>query len=327
MTKSACFVVLVLASFAVASRAETITCATYNIEVFHQHFAPSSQPLTDPDVERRLRADADKDFWMISRVILDPKFSPDVLVIEECCEQSELDKFNKEWLKGAYETVIVFPTNTERHQTLALMLKPGFKIVEKRDQYYQEPDPVGNERGQRLFARGPAFCLVQSPGGYKFWVGVTHQKSKSGNSVDVTKWRLRESKRTHEIIKELEQLGPAKGNGDVMLLGDMNDELGFQQYEQEAGGDAVATLVGAPEDGFVLATKPLIDAGQISYGGYWRPAHRSFIDQIVTTKEMKDQIEEVKVFNSCMAEVASDHFPVYVRIHADPPSPATAPGQ
>jgi len=308
---------MIVIAFSVCAivRGEDITVATYNIELFHQHFAPTSKPTSDRDLTARLRADADKDFWMISQVILDSKFNPDILCIEECCEQDELEKFNHEWLKGAYETVIVFPTNTERHQTLGMMLKPGFKVLEKKDQYYLEPDPAGaNERGNRLFARGPSFVLVQTPGGYKFWLGLTHMKSKSGNSVDVTKWRLREAKRTHEILMELEKIAPG---GDVMFVGDMNDELGFQEYEQEAGGDAIATLVGPQDDGLILATKPLIDAGKISYGGYWRPNHRSFIDQILVTKNMKDQIESVQVFQEPMAKVASDHYPVFIKFKAD----------
>ena len=310
-------VLLILFGFATILRGEEITVATYNIELFHQHFAATTRPTGDRELAARLRADADKDNWMVSQVILDPKFNPDILCMEECCEQGELEKFNHQWLKDAYATVIVFPTNTERHQTLGMMLKPGFKVLEKKDQYYLEPDPVGNERGTRLFARGPSFVLVETPGGYKFWLGLTHMKSKSGNSVDVTKWRLREAKRTHEIIKELEKIAPG---GDVMLVGDMNDELGFQEFEQEARGDAMATLVGPPEDGVVLATRPLIDAGQISYGGYWRPEHRAFIDQILITKEMKDQIEEVKVFTDGLARAASDHYPVYIKFKSDPVS-------
>src|SRR5437879_3055129 len=122
------------------ARAETITIATYNVELFHEHFAPATQPTHDPELTRRLRADADKDLWMISQVILDPKLNPDIICFEECCEQIELDKFNKDWLKNAYETVIVFPTNSDRHQQLGMMLKPGFKVVEMKDQYYLEKD-------------------------------------------------------------------------------------------------------------------------------------------------------------------------------------------
>jgi hypothetical protein len=315
----------------VATRAQDIKIATWNIGNFHQHFAPTSQPIQDRELARWVREHGERDNWVAAQVIKDPAFNADVLVICECCEQDELDRFNKnkEWgLGGAYETVVVFPTNSERHQQLGLMLKPGFKIVERRDKYFEEKDPAGqNERGDRLFARGPAFALVRSPSGYQFWVGVTHQKSKGGggNNVEQTKWRNREAKRTHEIVKELESLGPAKGNGDVVLLGDMNDELGFQEYEQEAGGDTTATLVGPPADGLTLVTKPLIDAGKISFGGYYSSRYRSFIDQIVVTKEMKDQVKDVQVFQTPVSSIASDHYPVYVVITADPATAAIAP--
>ena len=313
----------ILVTTASWSHGETITVATYNIENFYQRF-PTTQPV-DRELAAHIRAMCDKMNWITSQVILDPKFNPDVLVLEECCDQDQLDKFNKTWLKSAYETVIVFPSNSERHQSLAIMLKPGFKIVDRKDQYYLEKDPGGgNERGDKLFARGPAFCLVQTPGGYKFWVGVTHQKSKSGNNAEITAWRNREAKRTHQIIKELEAQGPS----DVMLLGDMNDELGVQEYELEAGGDVITNLVGPPDDGLILATKPLIDAGQISYGGYWRTDHRSFIDQVVITKSVKDELREVNVFTDGLARASSDHYPIYVKLQTTPTSaPATQPAR
>ncbi len=56
-------------------------------------------------------------------MILDPKFDPDIIVMEECCEQSDLVFFNEKWLEKHYETVIVFPSNTDRHQNVALMAK------------------------------------------------------------------------------------------------------------------------------------------------------------------------------------------------------------
>ena len=298
---------------------ETITIGTYNIERFQERF-PDTKAIVDKDLANFVRGAADKANWMASEVILNPKFSPDILVIEECCDQEQLDKFNKQWLKGLYETVIVFPSNTDRHQSLALLAKPGFKVIEKKDQYYLEKDPGGgNERGDRLFARGPAFCKVQTPSGYTLWVGVTHQKSKSGNSVDITKWRKREAVRTHQIMKELEQAGP----DDVILLGDMNDEFGIQEFELEAGGDVIGDLVGSPGDGFTLATKPLSDAARISYGGYWKPMYRSFIDHIVISKGMKDQVQQVDVFTDGLAQAASDHDPVYIKINADPATQPT----
>ncbi|HEY7088201.1 MAG TPA: endonuclease/exonuclease/phosphatase family protein [Tepidisphaeraceae bacterium] len=309
-----------------AARAEDITVATYNVENFRQHFLahklstsrPSWLPRNDPQATEmldELRSANDKDNWEVSQVILDPKFFPDVLVIQEGCNESDLKFFANRWLQNKYETVMVFPTNTEREQNLEMLVKPGFKVLDRKDQYFKEPDSEMNERGNKLFARGPAFVLIQSPGGYKFWVGTNHQKSKSGNSVDVTKWRNREAKRTHQIIKELEKQGP----DDVIFLGDMNDELGIQQYELEGGGDVITNLIGAPEDGITLATKPLADAGQNSYGGYWRTDHRSFIDHVFVTSGMKNQIQKVEVFHNDFTNEASDHFPVLVHLKADPP--------
>ena len=188
-------------------RGDTITVATYNIENFKEHFLARTiadmklnSKLTDPELKQafaamlsELRNANDEDNWETAQVILDPRFSPDILVFEEGCSQEQLDEFNKRWLKGAYETAIVFPGNSTRGQTVGLLAKPGFKVIDRKDQYYEEPDNVSNERGEKLFARGPAFLLMQTPSGYRFWVGVTHQKSKYGNSVEVTQWRNREA--------------------------------------------------------------------------------------------------------------------------------------
>lgn len=333
---------LILAAAARIAQAEEFTVATYNIEVFDHHFMAhraSTQPIAhDPaakDILDELRKKNDEDNWETAQVILDPKFAPDILVIEEGCDEGDLRYFNHQWLHDAYETTIVFPTNTDRHQNLCLLMKKGFTILQRKDQYYREPDPVGNERGGRLFARGPAFVKVKTPSGYVLWVGVTHMKSKNVGSggasagasargastqpdehqrkIDATKWRNREAARTHQIIKELEAAGPR----DVMLLGDMNDALGLDDIEPAAGGDAIANLVGPPSDGLILATKPLADAHQNSFNGYWRDRYRELIDHVVITPSMQKQIEEVKIFHDCFTDVSSDHFPVMVRVKSD----------
>src|SRR5688572_11112631 len=205
---------------------EVITVATYNVENFERNFearrlrkeVASTRPA---DAELQViifeeQKQNDEDNWEVAQTITDRRFNPDVLVIQEGCGQENLDYFMKRWLRGAYETAIVFPGNSERGQWLGMFLKPGFKVIEKRDEYYLEKDDVGNERGDRLFARGPAFVLIESPSGYRFWAGVTHQKSKSDNNAEITKWRAREAARTHEIMRELQKEGPP----DVVLLGD-----------------------------------------------------------------------------------------------------------
>jgi len=329
---------LLVLALAMSARAEEITVATYNVELFDKHFLafhhkddPVVKSGVGKELYEELRKKNDEDNWETAQVILDPKFSPDILVMEEACDESDLKFFNRQWLHDAYETAITFPTNTDRHQNLDLLMKKGFKILETKDKYYLEPDPAGgNERGSRLFARGPAFIKVKSPGGYVFWVGVTHMKSKAVGGGGTTRpsaeeekklqvqaslWRNREAKRTHEIIKELEKTGPK----DVILLGDMNDALGEDEAEKDGGGgDAIANLVGPESDGLILATKPLADAHQNSFNGYWRDRFRELIDHVVITPSMKNKVHDVQIFQDGFTQVSSDHFPVMVKISTTP---------
>ena len=339
------------------ARAEEIKVATYNVEVWADSFkahAASTQPIAkDPagaELLRILARENNEDNWEVAQMILDKNFDPDILMIQEGPDQADLRYFNRRWMNEAYETVQVLPSNTDRHQNLCVLMKKGFKILARKDQYHNEPDPSGaNARGARLFARGPVFLLVQTPGGKKFWLGTTHQKSKNpGTSttqqpgvagagagaagagggqrpnenspevfakrVEDTKWRNREAARTHQIIKEIEKSGPS----DVILMGDMNDAVGMDDTEQQAGADAIATLIGPPADGLILATQPLVDAKKISFHNYDDTRHRELIDHVVITKSMQPRIIEVKVLDDLpFARVASDHFPVMVKLRTD----------
>ncbi|HEX8323837.1 MAG TPA: hypothetical protein VF595_07970 [Tepidisphaeraceae bacterium] len=311
--------------------AEQVKIATYNIEHWAERFdsrqmrawarkQPASEELKAL-VDDHVREN-DKGNWAAATVIR--AMDPDIMVFQEGCNQEDLNYFGSRWLQDTYATLKVFPSNTgARDQHIGLIAKPGFKVLKVMDQYYLEKDSqpkpfVTAERNgeetmseNRLFARGPAFVLMQTPGGKQFWLGVNHQKSKSGNNLDVTKWRNREAKRTHEIMKELEKTGPA----DVVFGGDLNDELGMQEFEQEAGGDSIALLQGPPQNGVVLATKKLADGNAISFGGYFNNRYRSFIDHFFVTASLKDKIVDVKVINDGVAPVASDHYPVLLTLN------------
>jgi endonuclease/exonuclease/phosphatase family metal-dependent hydrolase len=122
-------------------------------------------------------------------------------------------------------------------------------------------------------------------------------------------------------MKELAATGGAAG---VVLLGDMNDDLGMDDAEKQAGADAMADLVAPEADGFVLETKPLIDKGEFSFGGYWKTDHRSLIDHIVVTPGLKDRVRDVQVFKGGLSRVASDHYPVFAKMHTDGPAVGAA---
>ena len=335
-----CTLLLTIGLLGASARAETIRVTTYNIENFNNNFLASRMtkekfkhaPDTEAgkefatEIQDYVKKKNDEDNWEIAQTILDPKVNPDIIVIQECCTEKDLNYFNDRWLKKAYETVIVFPNNSgaDRVQNVAMMLKPGFKVLEKRDQYYLEKDTVANERGDKLFARGPAFVKIQSPGGYVFWVGTNHFKSKSGNSGPVTAWRNREAVRVHQIQKEVAAAGPS----DVLFLGDCNDESGVtEDFEKgnEFGGDTITNLVGPPEDKYVLLTKPLLAKQEISFGGYFSDRYRSFIDHAVATPEMATRVKDISIFHEKLAPAASDHYPVTILIEAREAAATTAP--
>jgi endonuclease/exonuclease/phosphatase family metal-dependent hydrolase len=298
----------------------SIRVITYNVENWRNSFEAfklerkikdnPNWPQEFIDLIKRERAEDDEENWEVSRVI--KQIQPDVWVLQEGPEQADLNYWNSQpWLmNGYFETIHVFKTNTERGQNTAVFLRTGFKALEYREDYHDEPDTqqVNTEKTGKLFARGPAFVLVQAPDGTKFWVGTNHQKSKSGNSVAVTKWRNAESARTHQIIQELRKAGPAQ----VIFTGDLNDELGYQEFEQEAGGSAIDILVGSGDDALVLATKVLDDEGKISYHGQWKARNRSFIDHALVTPEMSPWVKQVNVAMGDMEDVASDHYPVII---------------
>ena len=303
----------------------SFTVTTYNIENWRTHFLAyklREQKLL-PEAEAnselltQLREANDEDNWEISQVIRDPAVSPHILVFQEGCSQPDLEFFNRRWLDNMFETLIVFPSNTNRGQTVGVMLQPGFKVIDRRDQYYQEPDTTDNPRGEKLFARGPSFILVETPTGYRFWLGTTHQKSKSGNSAEVTAWRNREAIRTYHIMQELRKAGPA----DVMLLGDFNDELGIQEFEAEGGGDTVSNNLAPagtpPADSLILKTKSLVESNARSFGGYFRD-RGGFIDHVVVTPEMETEVSDASVFISPVSRLASDHYPVTVKVTPKP---------
>src|SRR6185369_15345802 len=114
---------LILCLFYGFATAGEITLATYNIEYFDRHFLAhhlSTNDLVKSGPEKELfdelRKKNDEDNWETAQVILDPKFNPDILVIEEGCDQADLTYFNHRWLNDAFEIARQFPSNTQRHQ-------------------------------------------------------------------------------------------------------------------------------------------------------------------------------------------------------------------
>ena len=298
--------------------AEDVRIATYNVENWRERFQAfklEKRAATQPnwpqeflDLIAREKREDEKDNWETQLVFQDPKMNADIVVIQEGPIKADLEYFNKAFLGEMYETIHVFATNTDRGQHTAILLKPGFEVIEIREAYHNEPDKDDvNPISDKLFARGPAFVRVKTPAGHEFWIGTNHLKSKSGNSVEATKWRNAEAVRINQIIKEL---ASTTGLADVYFTGDCNDELGNQEFELEAGGSAMDIL----GKDLTVVTRKIADEGAISYHGMRRARHRSFIDHIVATESAARRVTKAYVVDVPMARVSSDHFPVVAEL-------------
>ncbi|HQY88152.1 MAG TPA: hypothetical protein PK402_05810 [Tepidisphaeraceae bacterium] len=312
----------------VAQAGEQVRIVSYNIENWRENFQAAKlkkMAATQPSwpqefldlIQRELKED-DIENWEVARTVLHPEVNADILLIQEGCNQTDLNQFNLRFLQSSYDYVHTFPTNTGRDQHVGIMVKKGFKVLEVREDYYNLPKPEGVvTRGDKLFARGPGFVLIETPSGHKFWVGTNHQKSKAlsegETDIEVAQWRLAEAKMTNQIINELKKEGPA----EVYFAGDMNDELGLQKFEEEAGGSAIEAIGGQGENALTILTQKLSDEGVISFTGYRSSRYRSMIDHAFATPEGLKHVEKVFVFDGDLAEVASDHLPVVVQLKFD----------
>ena len=77
-----------------------------------------------------------------------------------------------------------------------------------------------------------------------------------------------------------------------------------------------AHVMAVAADESVLGSVQLADAGEYSFNGYFRTDHHELIDHIVATRSAKELVDGVEVYKAPLARVASDHFPVLVKIHS-----------
>jgi endonuclease/exonuclease/phosphatase family metal-dependent hydrolase len=302
-----------------ASIQDEVRIATYNIEHFMKLFDQHNMPARSRDRTEMFRDE--KEIYAIARTMQLPEFNADIVVIQECCDRQMLEYFNKRWLDGKYGFVKVFAGNTDG-QYLGVLGDKELEILDIR-QYYQDRDPVDDSAVRRfkedaegnttnrLFCRGPGFVLFQTKNGTKFWVGNTHIKSKSGNSHPVTKWRVRQIERIREICFEL----LAEAHTDkLIMLGDFNDDVGMDRFEESLGIDAV-TQMKIEQDGIKLISPTFnMFRENNSLATYHckikPPTYRSFIDHIFVSPKMYEFHTKTIKINAPIAEVASDHFPL-----------------
>jgi exonuclease III len=304
-----------------ATQTEQVRIGSWNIEHFMKMFDQDRMPLRAQEQSELWRDEEDQ--YEVARVIKDTSFAPDILVIEECCDEAMLKLFNRKWLPGIYPYIKVFTSNTDG-QFLGIMAKAGFEPQQVKE-YYLDKDPLQDKRitndkeelnssegENRLFCRGPGFVLFKTSKGNQVWVGTTHSKSKSGNSKAVTEWRIRELERTRQICGELIKAGPSKR---LVLLGDFNDDFGMDNYEKGLGIDAVETMLKGtlPEEKLVCLDEAIwkSDPTAASYHCEIKPKRfRSFLDHAFASPELAASVKSTVLIQESIAYVASDHLPI-----------------
>lgn len=297
---------------------EVIRVATYNIEHFNRMFDQHMMPERNRSMEEYYRDE--EDLYEVARTMRLPTFDADIIGLQESCNEKMLHYFNSRMLGGRYALATTFPGNTDG-QWLSMLAKPGFEVLEIRAEYYKEAREGGasapattstggdDDAGPRMFGRGPAFVLFRSPGGLKFWVGVTHAKSKRGNDEAMTRQRRREIERTREICQ---QLVTESGVPHLVMTGDFNDDFGVDKFEEKAG-NAVAAMIEGPEPTFTCVTKPLFDQNPnlaTFHCELKTPQFRGTIDHIFASPAMTALFTEARLIDDPIATVASDHYPL-----------------
>ena len=106
--------------------AEKVVVATWNIEQMMMMFDQELMPERSRDKTEYFRDE--EDLYEVARTMDLPRLNADIIVIQEGPTQAMLELFNKQWLKGKYEYVKVFTSNTEG-QYLGVMAKAGFKSI------------------------------------------------------------------------------------------------------------------------------------------------------------------------------------------------------
>ncbi len=307
MSKFRAYILLLflIALPAADSSAETIKVATYNIEKFSDMFDQHNLPLSQRDRTEYYR-DCE-DIYEVARVITLPNFSPDILCIQEAPDQETLELFNKEYLKGLYQFVRVFKSNSTSGQNLAMLAKTGFN-AESVDEYYGDTDPADSSGKKLLFSRGPAFVTFRTPEHNRLIIGLTHIKSKFGDNTDMVLKRTRQIARLRDICEKYIEANPSPTY--IAVLGDFNDSFGKDNNEVKADTDALTEAL-AGKKLLRSLTAPLQEQGEYSYHCQFKPIrYRSFLDHIFVSIPLFQNTSATTVITDPIADVASDHWPV-----------------
>jgi len=248
---------------------------------------------------------------------------PDILALEEAPGSEEQVKlFVDQFLDGKYNVYF----EKSRDQSLALLIKkdinPTCSVTkisrrEYRKRWKADIDEDGKqEEWKYSFSRPPLEVDLRFDCGTLKMI-VLHLKSKFAKSVKAK--RLARYKLIAQVQRLREIIGPDMTK-DIIILGDMNDNPGFEDdpYERELGIDGISELIGSPPNKLKSSLTHIDRKWRftcIHYNDTTKDADVSWIDRILFTKALnKEPItykkNSGKIYHELLNPLASDHIPV-----------------
>ncbi len=330
-----------------------IRIATWNIEHFNAYFKTDNSLKTTEEAKEKFKVISD---------ILKNHLKPDLLAVVEAPNTTtstgiqsgvkKLENFAADYGLSINKAVQGFVSAGT--QELVIMYDPTKMTISHKPEGGSSPtkDPRFNaefhfdaddDKIKEMYKhyRPPFEAKVTLNNGTELWVMVVHAKSK-GIFSSVEQINLERLSRRNRLklyaectwIRRRIDSWLRKGR-KIIVLGDMNDGPGMDEYELRYGKSAVEILMG---DIFTPSTLLENHLGKPKYGRYgWEPASASFkeritedyinvlIDHILVSQNVKTKPDSCRVWNPWQADgndpikglktefrKASDHFPVSI---------------
>jgi len=277
-----------------------LTLATYNLQNF---FDAHDDPYTADE------GTVPKPFpsqQALAVVIRD--LGAEVIGLQEVENRGVLEAFNREHLGGLYPTVVLVEGNDRRGIDVALLSKlPVLSVTNYCHRVLPTPQPNFPNR----FARDLLAVRLQATTKCELTVYVVHLKSKHGGR-ESDLWRRAEAQQVRAIVEAHLRREP---QAYLVLLGDLNDLPSSEPLEP-----------------LLRAGSPLFDPaaalpGEQTYT-YTYGERQQRIDYLLLSPALRRAYVpgSLRVVRTPAATVASDHFPVSVRVRlpgerVPPPAP------
>jgi len=318
---------------------QNVRLMSYNIEYMKKLFS-----------KNKIRKDSKSRLEKIASVI--KSLDPHILGIVEASNKQkhhELFVNDPEFLNGRYQ--IVKGEEIRGSQDLVFYYRDPFEVVEvdaNIDFYAPWLEDIDDDGIQELcdFERTPLEVLFRIKGtDIRFYVILILGKSKGVFTVNdlmaYQRFALSNRKKLYaqakKIRRRLDQIMAIDNPVPVIVMGDMNDEPGLDEYQKMVGASSIETLMGSVFEPEKVMHNTLWHLSASDHNNeLWtaefpdqivanRRNHRVWIDHILVSPDMLSEKNKLRYVaesgNICkkdeIAKAASDHYPVYCTLEYD----------